>query len=245
MTTPHRLLPLATIFLAATIAAFAAEEPATTETAPFDRDAIHEFTDETGRTIRAQIYAASPVDVSIRRDDGQTFRVPLETFSEADRKLVALWHTAEILNSGNQFEFEVSRFTEKPEETATKIAEITSTQMGYLITLRNRSPIPLRDLKVEYKVFKNMNLPGDSAGYPISKTGVELISVLAPRQSYEVRSATVSVAETRLQPGLIYLDGSDERQSDTLEGIWIRLIKDGQILAQFSRPTRLTQEATW
>lgn len=212
----------------------------------FDRNQMHEFTDEEDRSMRAQIRSVSLHEISIRREDGRNFRVPIETFTGDDRKFVERWRLAEILNS-DRFQIDVRRFTGQTEQLSTEIAEVNTAQMGYLITLRNRSPVELRDLTIESKVFKNMGIVAfaNEDGHKIAKTGSEIVGILAPGKSIELRSPSLTIAKSELQADVAYLDGSKSRKSDSMEGIWIRVLKDGQILTQFSRPSRILEEDEW
>src|SRR5690606_24178252 len=54
------------------------------------------FTDATGRTLEAEIVEYSGGDsVTIRRDDGQQFTLPLDRLSTADQEYIRAWKPAE------------------------------------------------------------------------------------------------------------------------------------------------------
>jgi hypothetical protein len=52
------------------------------------------FTDAKGRTIEAEVTAATETEVTIKRADGKEFTVALSTFSDADQEFVKKWREA-------------------------------------------------------------------------------------------------------------------------------------------------------
>jgi hypothetical protein len=233
-------------FLAATLPLSAITETEAVPAGVFDRNELRELTDDKGRVIRARITHLSMDEVSILREDGRDFRVSISLFAKEDQDYFELWRLADILNSAEHFDISVTRFTEGRDKMITQVAQVDEARMGYIITLRNRSPVSLRELELEYRVFKLARLPSEEdEEHFFVKEGAETIEVLPAGQSFEVRSQTIGISETRLQDGLVYLDDSSDRQREELGGIWIRISKEGQLLAEMSRPARLKEQERW
>lgn len=218
-----------------------AEEDSVPDDQQFERDAIRELTDRQGRKVRARITRLSLEEVWLQREDGQDFRVSIPTFSEEDQAFFELWRLADILNSEDEFGLSIGRFHEGSNQIETEVVDLREDHAGYRVTLRNRSPVSIRNLAVDYRIFKKLRV-GTVDGeeeHLIFTEGTELIPLLPQQQSYEFRSETTALAESPLQEGLVYLEASSDRGRDELGGIWIRLRKDGFVLAEFSRPSDL------
>lgn len=66
-----------------------------------DAGEFRTFTNAQGQTLRARIVSASESDVTIRREDGKEFTMPLSRLSASDREFVASWSKTEPPPSGS------------------------------------------------------------------------------------------------------------------------------------------------
>ncbi len=219
------------------------------------------LTDSQGRAIRAQIVSATDNEVTIKREDGQTFTLPLAQLSEKDQKDLRAYAKAnppaipagalELQLSRGKFDTLVSK------ETITlvggKIVKdglvITTEKWGYTVSLKNRTDHELSGVRLDYVLFARQ----DQAGNPKSsdqkfrqkryRTNVEPIAVFSQT---DVRTNTIDTRKTQLQGGIVWKDsGGDSTTRDTLYGIWLRVYVGDQLLIEQANPPGLATSEKW
>lgn len=216
-----------------------------------DNDPHRTFQDTQGRTIRAVIVRTGNDKVWIRRDDGQTFRVALSTFSEDDREFISRWERRNALKAPSAFEFSARRYTDGRENEKTDSRKTTVQRYGYIVTVTNRTPIDLEELSIEYRIFAwrgDLGQTGqkrDLEAHP----GTAWIAKLAAREEQEFKTDPIPLTSVSLRPGWVFgsrdANSNQRRISDDLGGIWVRLKQDDEIIAEFSVPSKLKETETW
>jgi len=204
------------------------------------------FTDAEGRTLIAEVIEADAKTIRIRRDDGVVFDLPRERLSESDQTFIDEWIRDRAFAYGG-IEVTMRRVRLKSERAQTKSSVRTTEQWCYKFSVQNHSRMQLDNLAVEYRVFwtndrasvKEKELPR------LRIDGDATISSLAPRESTELSTKTITLRTTELKSGRRYAGTSKRRVSDSLAGIWIRVLQDDVVLHEFARPSKLIKEEEW
>jgi len=222
---------------------FFAAHLATAQSAPTDRT----FTSHDGRSIQATVIRATEHEVWIRRNDGATFQVPLTNFSQQDQEYVSRWRRMEVLRAPNALEFAARRFPDGRTTSDDGPVRIVRERFGYEVTFTNRTQMDLSDLTIEYRYFIRQGRPGVTGqNRPLrTQDGKERIAKIPPRGNGTFRTNTVTLESSNLRPGWYYTDGSKPRANDDLRGICVRIIQDGEVIAQFSSPPNLMDSESW
>ncbi len=233
------ILPL--LFLLAALTGFANNQ-----------ESYHTFRDDQGRTMRAVVVRTGPGEVWIRRDDGQTFRVQLTTFSETDQTFISQWERRTALQAPNALEIAAKRFSDGRQTEATESRRTTVERYGYIVTLTNRTPFDLQNLTIEYRTFARRGGVGETGqNRELERhTGTARISKLAARGEEEFKTGTISLTSIVLRPGWVFgsrdrPNSNQRRINDDLGGVWIRIKEGSEIIAEFSTPSKLKETEPW
>lgn len=210
-------------------------------------DPYRTFTDDQGRTVEAVIVRTSPDKVWIRRDDGRTFQVATSTFSEADRKYISEWRQMNALEDPDAIEFSSKRYTDERRTESRNYATFKIDRFGYIIAITNTTVIDLENLDVEYRYYAKRGTFGETGqdrqleGYG----GRATIASLPSRETTEIKTDSVTLKSTKLKRGFSYTNTNQRRTNDSLGGVWVRIKQDGELIAEFSSPSRLKTKEDW
>jgi hypothetical protein len=209
------------------------------------------LTDKQGRSLKADVISVEGDKVTIRRADGQTFTLSLDTLSEDDQKSLKEWaeKQAKLIPAGS-VEVQVSRgkFDTKKKDDGGGI--ITSEeQWGYTATLFNRASKPLNGARVEYILFvKPDTEPGkDTTSAPLKeKSGSKTIDALPAHDSVNFRTDSITIFKQQLKPGYIWgKTGNNAAIKDSLYGIWVRVYVGDQMVDEVLNPESLSKTEKW
>lgn len=213
--------------------------------APFQASAeTFTLTDKQGRSIKADVISVDGNQVKIKRDDGQTFELSINTLSEDDQKKLRKWAAEEATRiPPNALKIELSRgvFESRKQEDSATVT--TEEKWGYSITVTNQSGKPVGNLKMTYVLFVKPDLePGkDSSKATFKRTeGKSSILGIQPMAKTTIRSDTINIYKQRLKPGWVWgKTGNSEMIKDTLHGIWIKVYAGDQLVSEICTPESL------
>ncbi len=207
------------------------------------------FTATDGRTMEAEIIAATTATVSVKRADGRTFEFPLDRLSPADRTFVETWRRAQpkpAMHLDLSFRMQ-SKIVDQ--ETGTQTGIDTKTERkAYVVVIENESFQPVPAVTVEYRMFVLDDQRGiDSrSDMPMKKTSGQTRLTGIPRLAETTFTTdAVELKQSKLQSGWVYADGSKRRIKDDLFGLWLRVIHDGKVVAEWAQPDTLPKKETW
>lgn len=203
---------------------------------------MHTWTNKDGRTVQAEFVELSATDVTIRREDGQTFKVPKDTLSDADLAYAAKADA----NRPITVKLEVSRAMFSSNSTQT-VSEITSTEhWGYNITVGNTSPLTGQNIRVDYLLFLRHNPgPGRSIALQplVRQSGSATIPKLERLGKFSFRSSTVTLISVKLQNGYYWSEtGNSDTSSDELAGIWVRVFQNDRLIGEYTSADSFRKE---
>lgn len=208
------------------------------------RAEVQTITDQQGRSIRANVLSVENGKVKIRRDDGQTFELPLSSLSEETRKSLEAWAAkaaAEIPPGALTVELSRGIFESEKNESISTVT--TEEKWGYSVTVSNRSSKPINNLKFTYVLFVKPDLePGKDASSAKLKrsTGSSTLDQLTVGSKATFRTDSIKIYKQKLKPGWIWSKtGNAEMMRDTLHGIWIKAYAGDQLIAETCTPDSL------
>lgn len=182
----------------------------------------HEFTDLQGRKLEAEIVSATVGQVTLKRNaDGRMFsNVPTNSFSVADQKFIADWAATHI-----NYNLEVSYTKKKLSESKKKMNNTTFEQevWVYKINVRNRQPVALSDLRVDYWCFRREDGGKGKGAARLETSGTTTIPLLAGSGSVSVDTSEIILNKQKLDAGFYYINGSKDIQADGMGGLAVRI----------------------
>jgi ABC-type glycerol-3-phosphate transport system substrate-binding protein len=129
--------------------------------------------------------------------------------------------------------------------SATEDKKFSKEHWGYTITIENKSFQLIQDLAVEYRQYKFddvRNGGGTLKGVP----GSTKIPSLGNGAKFKFDTDPVELDKEELKAGWHYTNKSNkEKVADALQGYWLRILKDGQVVFEFQYPPELTKKVKW
>jgi hypothetical protein len=180
-----------------------------------------EFTDPQGRKMEADITAAGGGQVTMKRaSDGAVFTVPITTFSPADQKFINQWAL-----ENQSYSFDVRYDKTKGETTKQKLSdELRTTEMwSYKIELRNKLPTEVKNVRVDYWLFKKEDQGKGKGASRVATSGSHKIEAMKGSTSHSFDTLPVALYKSQLVGNVIYIDGTRARFADAMGGVVLRV----------------------
>lgn len=121
---------------------------------------------------------------------------------------------------------------------------------GYAVSLENKTFQPLTDLDVKYVIFYKQEQLGVK-GPPREQrmNGNTPVKAINSHGKLTFETNPVELKKTRmLGPAGSYTyfeNGASSKAEDSLSGVWIRIYKGDQMLAEFVKPPNLASKEKW
>jgi hypothetical protein len=222
------------------------------------------LTSADGRTIEAEVLGFEGLEkVRIKRTDtAQTFTLPIDTFSEADRQSLrteaaeAAAKPAPLQKGDVAIELSRLRFdSRKTKEDVPVVGggvirdAITNVDedWGYTLTLKNNTAKPIENLRAEYFLYIKVDAPKNGSEKPrVRRQKFSLALEPIPAQGrLSARSDAVTARKTELKEGVVWAGTNDTKTRDSLEGIWLRLYQGDNLVLESASPPSLAIAGTW
>jgi hypothetical protein len=208
---------------------------------------VRTLTDQLGRTIKADVIAVSADTVTVKREDGREFELPLAHLSDDDQAWLRDWakkNPTSAKLAGDTFKTAPSpksvtlsmnrgKFNVDVTYNSTYSKE-SYEEWGYNIQLANTTLYPLENLRVDYMIF-GRSYAGSSQTRESGRTTVEL---LGPKKSTTFRTKSFRFNKWRTS------DGSYSSQGG-LTGVWARLYSGDTLLHEYASPESLKTTEKW
>jgi hypothetical protein len=222
------------------------------------RAEMQTLTDKQGRSLKADVISVTGDKVKIKREDGQTFDLALSNLSDDDQSRLKAWAKQEAAKSlpadALVVEFSRGKFdTIKKDVDVTLVGggvvkdgmTITEEKWGYAITLTNRTPQPIENLRSEYILFATVDsVHSDDKGMRKKRYNnpIETIPTLG---KITFRTETISAIKTKYNGNIVSGKTGDNKSRETLFGIWIRMYRGDQLVYENSMPGTLRTTEKW
>jgi hypothetical protein len=128
------------------------------------------------------------------------------------------------------------------ERGSTASTKTSREQWGYSVIIENKTFKLQENLNVEYRQYV---LDDVATGKPklTSHASKTAIAALANGAKFKFDTAPVAIEKEELKAN--YSRAGKEKVKDTLSGLWLRIIKDGQTVHEFCSPPELKNKAKW
>jgi len=207
------------------------------------------FSDSQGREMQARLTTVSGEDVFIERRDGLAIKVDISIFSKEDQGFIREWGRAETIKDDAievRFTTEVENRS-RWESNGGGIMRKTWKE-GYGIELTNASYLDLKDIRVDYLIFKfedAMAAQKRSEGEIRQLLGSSKIEFLKAGDKIQADTKMFPMQETKLEAGYRWADGGKETSEDDMNGIWIKVYVGDILATEVSKPENLMRKEKW
>jgi hypothetical protein len=199
------------------------------------------FTNTTGKTIDAELVGLNNKTAVLKLNNGKQAKVPLSALSKDDQVFInSWWEKNKNMVSENDVRISISKkitLHREPRSKDGKKKEGRSkkTSTVYICTLNSHTQKSIKDIKVDYTVYKSVSSRGEagssSSTEKITKTST--VKLLEANKSTEFKTTGVK-CETSSNKG-----GS---KRESIDGIVITLSVDGKEFLKQSYPDTLLRQ---
>jgi hypothetical protein len=180
-----------------------------------------DFTDKQGRKLSAEIVSVTGDMVALTRPgDKQPIGARIEIFSDADQKFIREWAVANV-----KYSFDVT-YTKKKLDSVKQNSgpEVYTTETwNYKIDMRNKQPMELNDLRVDYWLFTKADEGKGKGTARVKTSGSTTLASIKGASTTSFNTESVELNKTELKGNFIYIDGTRPRFSDAMGGIVIKV----------------------
>lgn len=180
-----------------------------------------EFTDLQGRKLDAELISVAAGQASLKRlADGRVFTVAVASFSQADQKFMNEFAAANL-----SYSFDIN-YTKKKLDSVTRrgVGEVYTTESwSYKVEMRNRQPLALQNLRVDYWLFRKEDDGRGKGAARVAASGSHKIESMKGSAAYAFDTLPMDLNKTKLEGNYIYIDGTRPRSADVMGGIVIRV----------------------
>jgi hypothetical protein len=122
-------------------------------------------------------------------------------------------------------------------------AAVTKEHWVYEVTIENKTFRPLSDLELKYLIFLTKEKLGVKAGAASNRqNGSVTVGSLQPHEKKTVTTEAVELSKAHLVGNWIYSSGAKPNANDSLVGVWVRVMQNGQQFAEYANPSTLLKE---
>jgi hypothetical protein len=207
------------------------------------------FSDSQGREMEAKLTLVSGDDVYIERRDGLATKVDISIFGKEDQEFIRDWaRKATIKDDAIEIRFKTNVKDKSGwEDNGGGIMRKTWKQ-GYEIVLTNDSYLDLKNIRIEYLIFKfedAMAAQKRSEGEVRRLVDTTKVPLLKSRSDTTASTKLFPMLETKLAPGYRWASGGKETSEDDMHGIWIKVYVGDVLATDVSKPENLSRTEKW
>jgi hypothetical protein len=226
---------------------------------PSLRAEVFTLADKQGRSIKADVIEIAGEQVKIKRDDGQMFTIPMSALAADDQDKLNAWATKESkkslppgalqveMNRGNFKTIKVDSDVTLTTGTVVKNGRTTTEEKwGYAITIANKTPKPIDNLRAEYRLFATVDSVHVKEKQGLKKKKYQSpIDNIPELSRIEFRTETISAFKMKYNGNIVSSKTGDSSSRETLTGIWIRIYRGDELVYENATPDKLRTTETW
>lgn len=206
------------------------------------------LTDTQNRSLEAKILLRSGSSIKIELANGRQFTIPIDTLNKESQEAVLDWQAEKVAKIAEPFRLSISSFVEDKEKLNTTVDNSQIYKSGYSITVSNRTPMVLDDLRVEYIVVKEAaKIAAQSENdkkIQTLKGEVKLVPI-QQGQDGKFQTETISMKSFKLKSQYTMGKGRDSNAVDELVGIWLKFYIGSKLVYEHARPINLVESIKW
>ena len=203
--------------------------------------------DVDGRLLEAQLVSAAGDVITVERSsDKRQFQVPLENFHSLSQRYIKLWLERDVDAIDYSLGFVARKRMLEDSDYETAGRTLTTTKWVYDIELTNRTRNELDGAEIEFRIFYDdeVKLLRTSA-YPGEGIEQDGESVALPTMGFNARAEfttpPVELETYRYDP----TRGEREYRKDHLVGIWLRVVKGDEVIAEHRSNPTVMKDFVW
>lgn len=227
------------------------------------REGFRVFTDSKGRAILLRIVKCDIKhdSVTVEREDEKRLTVKISGFSKSDQDYIKEWFKAnELISEKNlriSFDKEVvgrreeeirgtTYYVDSGIQEENKAGEIEYEDIAYMITFHNKSPFPLENARLEYRIYYEQSRSGQKDPKQMVLSKESTLRTVLPNKKVTFQTASVEIKEAKY-----YGDYTTRKPADgDVHGIrcrlTVKLSEDKTIVREFCYPRGLSDKKyTW
>lgn len=213
-------------------------------------DAFRTFTSSDGKEIKAKLLEFDGSRVKLEMENGAIVNnVSFELFSAKDRGYIREWKVNEQLKSGMGLEFTIFQRAEDRKNHKNSIGGKADRDLIYFeMPLRNRTSFDVDGLLVKYVIYwrdEVLASDPDEPGELIKVPGKIKIENLAPNETNKMTTESVVISTDTLADNYFFTNGGKRVAKDKMEGIWVRIYRNDQLLIETARPEFIMKRYEW
>jgi hypothetical protein len=159
--------------------------------------------------------------------------------------VLALFAAASAIAAPNDFEIKLETKCLSKERSSTSIEKISREQWAYNVTVEDKSAKDHAGLEIKYILFASDVKPGSRAAPTLVRKNGSTTVDIKSREKKSFTTEPMDITKSQLAGGVTWGSGARPRANETLEGIWLRIYKDGELLNETVRPQNLATRQTW
>jgi len=213
------------------------------------------LTDTQGRSITADVISIDGNQVKIKRNDGQSFELAINSLIEDDQKKLRDWQKREadkpipdgaiqVGSSRSKFDSKrtqqsvtvVTPYTDGTTKSEKRTRITTDESWGFSITVSNQSLNTIDGLRAEYVLFTG---GGPKSSPSPGRPATLQVGTLKSRGQAILKTNTVNFTKTN------WSDESSPGLGSQLHGVWVRIYRNDLLLKEYSSPETLQSTQQW
>lgn len=151
------------------------------------------------------------------------------------------------LAGAEDVEIRASR-TKVDQQTERSKANMTvkRTEVAYDIEITNKTFTDMTNLEIHYMIFYEVSKAG-STTKPVEKfvAATEKVDDIPAHKKATMTTKAVEIKSAELDPGWEWNSGASNKSRDRVVGIWCRLYRNGEMLAEYINPSSLSRRHQW
>ncbi len=186
------------------------------------------FASPDGRTIQAEIAAATPDRVTLKMANGQTIVAPVDRFVPADQEHIADWRKANPVQVKYRFAADYTKSKSSSSKSDGGGAVITNETWECNMKLTNQSGQTLDGVTIDYTIYIDQSQMNSGATLTKAQKGQMKVGTMKNLQQMVLKTDPVQLQGLELRGGNYYTDGSRPRGKETVRGMVIEFSHEGK-----------------
>jgi len=204
--------------------------------------------DEEGREVKAVLISAHGENVKIQRvDDEREFTVPIATFDDYSKDTIRSWIDTDPTAVQYSLAISAQRVLIDSTDFSLSGRTMKSARWAYRVKIANQTRNDLSNAQVEFRIIyddkiefaRSTPLPGKGPGQQEGQAAD--LPKMAFNDEVEFTTPSVSIDTYEFVP----TRGPREQIRDSLKGIWVRVLRHGEVIAEYKSNTASMGNLVW
>lgn len=160
---------------------------------------------------------------------------------------LALFCPGTLFALSGDFVFKAEKKRVATERTQTKTTQSSAEEWAYHVSITNHSFQDLDHAEIRYLIYFKNEVFGSKTGQAKEErlSGSMLIENLKANASFEFDTVKAELTKSQLVGGYYWKSGAKGRTRASLTGLWVRLFREGKMVAEYSEPDSLKTKDKW